>query len=541
MSTKSNYSVTNFTHLFYLELCFYSLNFVYFYFYLLPLIGEDVAELCYSDRHCVRRVRQDWFLKHSIDLSDGQWKEFRQSLGFLIATMIIVSLLNAIVQKLLDAIDINATNKIFVKQLIRIVVGIIALLIQHGYQSGIILFLCILGYFIAQSKVKSFVWLYGIAILLFKESYRVQHFENFEFLKPFFDRKYSGMYGWQFPANFLALRILSYGLDYINHCNSSATVSNIMRKDTKKSDSIDSNEIIAEKESLLHQDYNFINMLAYLLYIPLYMAGPIINYDMFVSQSKGVHTKLVPQENVFFYGIRLLFAMGLMEYFTFKLPFFAIISSGLVRKLDPGQLAMVLYMVLKMMWLKFLIIWRFFRLWAMFDGITPPENMLKCMSNNYSLESFWRGWHASFNKWIIRYMYIPLGGNSNKILSVLIVFIFVAVWHDFEMKLLVWGILNSVFYFIEVYSKRFMLNSSFMKSLPVVILNGIEVLSGSTYIIVLISVNLIGYAVGIGGISMIFEKLLTRSGLLVIGVSYYFLSVAICLMKFLKKHGFSKS
>jgi protein-cysteine N-palmitoyltransferase HHAT len=54
------------------------------------------------------------------------------------------------------------------------------------------------------------------------------------------------------------------------------------------------------------------------------------------------------------------------------------------------------------MWLKFLLIWRFFRLWALADGVLPPENQVRCMSNNQSLGQFWKGWHASFNLWIVR-------------------------------------------------------------------------------------------------------------------------------------------
>jgi D-alanyl-lipoteichoic acid acyltransferase DltB (MBOAT superfamily) len=50
------------------------------------------------------------------------------------------------------------------------------------------------------------------------------------------------------------------------------------------------------------------------------------------------------------------------------------------------------------------VIWRFFRLWAMADGIEVTENMHRCMSNNYSAQGFWRSWHRSYNRWLIRYV-----------------------------------------------------------------------------------------------------------------------------------------
>ncbi len=44
------------------------------------------------------------------------------------------------------------------------------------------------------------------------------------------------------------------------------------------------------------------------------------------------------------------------------------------------------YWVLMFMWLKFTVIWRFFRLIALGDGIDPPENMTRCMANNHDIE-----------------------------------------------------------------------------------------------------------------------------------------------------------
>ena len=37
-------------------------------------------------------------------------------------------------------------------------------------------------------------------------------------------------------------------------------------------------------------------------------------------------------------------------------------------------------------WLKFLIIWRFFRLATLAAGLDAPENMRRCFANNYDIE-----------------------------------------------------------------------------------------------------------------------------------------------------------
>lgn len=41
----------------------------------------------------------------------------------------------------------------------------------------------------------------------------------------------------------------------------------------------------------------------------------------------------------------------------------------------PEVLALFVYTILNIMWLKFLVIWRLFRFWALCDGVEPPENM----------------------------------------------------------------------------------------------------------------------------------------------------------------------
>jgi D-alanyl-lipoteichoic acid acyltransferase DltB (MBOAT superfamily) len=68
-----------------------------------------------------------------------------------------------------------------------------------------------------------------------------------------------------------------------------------------------------------------------------------------------------------------------------------------------------------------------------------PENMTRCICNNYDIVGFWKNWHASYNQWLVRYMYIPMGGAAWRLLNVWPIFTFVAIWHDLEFKLLGWA------------------------------------------------------------------------------------------------------
>jgi len=65
------------------------------------------------------------------------------------------------------------------------------------------------------------------------------------------------------------------------------------------------------------------------------------------------------------------------------------------------------------------------------------------------LKGFWKNWHASFNLWLVRYLYIPLGGQQYRWISIWIIFGFVAFWHDLEWKLLQWAWIMALFFAIE--------------------------------------------------------------------------------------------
>lgn len=175
----------------------------------------------------------------------------------------------------------------------------------------------------------------------------------------------------------------------------------------------------------------------------------------------------------------------------------------------PFQLSMIGFFNLNHIWLKLLLPWRFFRLWALLDGIDPPENMVRCMSDNYSTQAFWRGWHRSFNRWIVRYIYIPLGGSGGPgtrgkwgkargMLNFLAVFTFVALWHDISLKLLAWGWLITLFVLPEVLAELLFPRRRWQnyKSAYRVIC-GIGAVGN---VLMLMAANLVGFALGLDGL-----------------------------------------
>lgn len=176
---------------------------------------------------------------------------------------------------------------------------------------------------------------------------------------------------------------------------------------------------------------------------------------------------------------------------------------------SPAQLSLLSYFNLHILWLKLLIPWRFHRFWALLDGLDPPENMLRCLSNNPSTIAFWRGWHKSFNRWLIRYIYIPLGGagytswfsTARSMLNYGIVFTFVALWHDISLNLLIWGWLIVFFMLPEVIAGMIFPKRKW-EDRPTTyrVICGIGVVGN---LMMMMMANLVGFAVGVDGLKAI--------------------------------------
>jgi D-alanyl-lipoteichoic acid acyltransferase DltB (MBOAT superfamily) len=162
----------------------------------------------------------------------------------------------------------------------------------------------------------------------------------------------------------------------------------------------------------------------------------------------------VTRRFVITYALRLVGVVLLMEWTLHYIYVVAISKEKAWDGDTPLELSMIGYFNLVIIWMKLLIPWRFFRLWALADGIWTEENMVRCMSNNFSAQRFWKSWHRTFNRWLIRYVYVPLGGAKYFMFNMWIVFTFVALWHDIELKLLAWGWLICLFLLPEIIASQ---------------------------------------------------------------------------------------
>eukprot|EP00903_Cladosiphon_okamuranus_P006699 g6538.t1 len=551
---------------------------------------------CDATQPCRRFLRQGW-LGPTFDGADDQWRELRESLPLLFAAIAGHGLLSFIVRKTCpgdgvqpkpgssnnaEKSDAPATPPppssppspqqssapAFLptgelgrrRAMLNAAVSAVFLAILHGAHAAFPVAL-VCGAFAVGHAVKGTrlaqpaAWTMAVALIWLKEKwYGLLTFEKvlgggFAGLDEF-----RGLHPWRLSFNLAVLRIVSFNIDlHLAEKQRVAAVASPSASDKdggqrakanggsgarpretrdkdKELDVYDySSRVLAHRPL---REYSMWNCLCYSFYAPLYLAGPTLTFNAFVSHM-ACPQRSYGRPRMLFYLARFLFALLLLEWGAHNLPVFALARSGSLN-FKPEILGLFVYTILLIMWLKFLVIWRLFRFWALCDGVEPPENMQRCMSNNYSVVGFWKGWHCSFNRWLVRYIFVPLGGsNPGRRWNVFVVFVFVAFWHDVEPKLFMWGMLNGVFLILEVVVKELYRRSNVLESCRVNPLTNrmVQALGATLNVMALLLVNMIGYAVGIRGAGRVAGGIFVdKEGLLAVAYGFMFFFSGVQIM-----------
>ncbi|GAV78016.1 MBOAT domain-containing protein/gag_pre-integrs domain-containing protein [Cephalotus follicularis] len=395
-------------------------------------------------------LRPGWLSPHRFnDVSDAQWRIFRGNLPILTT---VFGIFTVVANALRRCFNLKARGM----SIVWLFISCVYLSYLHGACIIFILVIASLNFLLVKifvrTKYFSFVlWIFNTSFLLCNRVYEGYPFSSFGHRWASLDN-FRGTFRWHICFNFVLLRMISFGYDYhwAHQDSHFDQKKHIQRCYTCKSGRICYQ--LLQGKSVQNDKFSFCIYLSYLVYAPLYIAGPIASFNAFASQLD------VPQNNysvrdIAWYGLRWVLCLSLMELMTHLFYYNAFAISGFWKHLSPMDIFIIGYGVLNFMWLKFFLIWRYFRFWSLICGIEVPENMPRCVNNCYNLESFWKNWHASFNKWLVRYMYIPLGGSLRKLLNIWVIFTFVAIWHDLEWKLLSWAWLTCLFFIPEMIVK----------------------------------------------------------------------------------------
>lgn len=386
------------------------------------------------------------FLSESrlMDLSDLQWRKFRWNmplLGFALLAFVAIGRWIRVWSYKYFNLPSTLFSSVLVWWYNLFALGF--LLYVHRTSAIVVYCVALANYFIAKTYGRTtagpwLVWAYNVAVL-FAVSVGSWSFSSVHPFLGALDGSGS-ILRWHVYFKITFLRQVSFSMDYIWST----------RNGIPQTGYSGNNDFVKRQTtSLLSIHYNVFNYLAFLFYPPLYIAGPISSFNAFVSYTYKPQTQYSSWD-IALYGLRLLITIVGLEYTLHFFYYYSISIHGIWKELPPIDVALSGYFVLNFMYVKFYIIWRFFRFFALVEGQNVPENMPRCVNNNYTFTGFWRSWHSSFNTWTIRYLYLPLGGRKTQLINIWLIFLFIGLWHDWWWQWVAWAMLNCVFFSLEI-------------------------------------------------------------------------------------------
>lgn len=199
-------------------------------------------------------------------------------------------------------------------------------------------------------------------------------------------------------------------------------------------------------------DINLIDYLAYIMFFPKLIMGPMVEPSELISQINNSELKKVNWDNISS-GLKL-FSLGLFK----KLVLADTFTRGVAWGFDNFPASTSADMILTMLFYTFEIYFDFSGYTDMAIGISEMINIDLPMNFDSpykatSICDFWKRWHISLTKFFTKYIYYPLGGNKKgrirTYVNIMIVFIISGLWHGSNFTFLLWGIIHGLLQILE--------------------------------------------------------------------------------------------
>lgn len=204
--------------------------------------------------------------------------------------------------------------------------------------------------------------------------------------------------------------------------------------------------IIAMKRGEL-ENSNIIDYLAYILYFPKLVMGPIIDPVDFITQLNESERKSININNIAI-GVKI-FSLGLLKKVLLADTFAKAVSWAYANM----EVATAMDCILLILFYSFEIYFDFSGYSDMAVGISSMLNIDLPMNFDspykaISIRDFWKRWHISLTKFLTKYVYIPLGGSRKGIvftyINTIIVFLISGIWHGANWTFILWGLLHGL-------------------------------------------------------------------------------------------------
>ena len=359
---------------------------------------------------------------------------------------------------------------------------------------------------------------------------------------------------WEFILVYSLLKMLSYNIEYKKIYFEQTVPESIFSLNQARSHCMEcydgnfctkclENTVISDKDKT-EDSFDIINLINYIFYLPLLYNGPLINYNSFIFQLNIIkdskHNDLIKMNKILYF-LKFLLIFTIMEVYNhFLFPIFLFRNGYTTLEPNNSEVSLFYYCficfnILTFIWLKYAVIWKFWRLLAWCDGIYVEENMNRIIYDIYSLEEFFRGMNRSLNRYLVRYLYVPLGGREKKYVNIWVIFASLFLIFEFEnVDYIVFSVCCCVLLDVEIFVKKMFLNKFGEDFNEKVYLRYLKYVICSFYVFILLIVALLGFHFSIQGIKVFFDNVLRLGGYFYFMIYVIFLVPNVVMMFFIR-------
>lgn len=185
----------------------------------------------------------------------------------------------------------------------------------------------------------------------------------------------------------------------------------------------------------------------FISFFPQLIAGPIVLYQEFMPQLQLKNGKRWSWDS--FYHGTMLFILGLSK---------KVLLADVLAVVVNAEFENLIYLDTLSAWavLIFFVLELYFDFSGYSDmarglgkmfGFELPENFNAPLLA-VSVKDFWRRWHMTLSRFLMHYIYFPLGGNrkgkARQCLNLAVVFLASGIWHGASWNFVLWGALHGL-------------------------------------------------------------------------------------------------
>lgn len=184
-------------------------------------------------------------------------------------------------------------------------------------------------------------------------------------------------------------------------------------------------------------------------FFPQLIAGPIVNFQEMMPQFRSIGHRAFSWEQ---FGKGLyLFTLGMAKKVLIADTFGVAVDYGYgnIAALNGVDAVLVMLFYTLQLYFDFSGYCDMARGLGRMLGIEIPLNF-HSPYQAANIIDFWKRWHITLNRFLMRYVYIPLGGNrkgkNRMLLNLMLVFLISGIWHGAGWNFVAWGAMHGVFY-----------------------------------------------------------------------------------------------